>query len=100
MLPNQNQCLIHYNDVVQTNNMCQTNWFDMYLTMLIVVDNNTKNRLVAQCLSEDETVESYKWFLDCILHATDYISPICLFSDADLALMKVIASKIPNIHHF
>jgi hypothetical protein len=100
MSPSQNQCLIRYNDVVQTDNTCQTNWFGMYLTMLIVVDNNTKSRLVAQCLSEDETVESYEWFLNCVLRATNQISPTCIFSDADPALMKAIASKMPNTHHF
>ncbi len=51
-------------------------------------------------MSEDETVESYEWFLDCVLHATNYILPICLFSDSDPALMKAVMSKIPNIHHF
>src|SRR5688572_18090525 len=72
----------------------------MYLTMLIIVNNNTKSCLVTQCLLEDEIVESYEWFLDCILYATNQISPICLFSDADPALIKAIASKISNTYHF
>ena len=72
----------------------------MYLTMLIIVNNNTKSRLVAQCLSEDETVESYEWFLDCILHITNHIPPTCLFSDSDPGLIKAIALKMPNTHHF
>ncbi len=62
MSPTQQQCLIRYNDIVQTDNTCRINWFDMYLTRLVVVDNNTKTRLVAQSLSEDETTESYEWF--------------------------------------
>lgn len=60
MLSNQYQCLLRYNDVIQTDNTCQTNWFDMYLTLLVIIDNNTKSRLVAQCLSKDETTKSYK----------------------------------------
>jgi hypothetical protein len=83
MSPIQHQCLLRYNDVVQTDNTCRTNWFDMYLTL--VVDNNTKSRLVAQCLSEDETVESYEWFLSCLLQTTNNIPHVCLFSDADPA---------------
>ncbi|PKK58010.1 hypothetical protein RhiirC2_797003 [Rhizophagus irregularis] len=68
------------------DNTCRTNWFDMYLTFLVIIDNNTKSHLVAQCLSEDETIESYEWFLDCFLQATNDNPPVCLFSDADPAL--------------
>ena len=82
------------------DNTCQTNWFNMYLTMLIIVNNNTKSCFIAQCLSEDETVESYEWFLDCVLHVTNHISPTCLFSDFDPTLMKAVMSKIFNTHHF
>ena len=72
----------------------------MYLTLLIVIDNNTKSRLVAQCLSEDETIESYEWFLDCLLQTTNNNPPTCLFSDADPALINAVASKLPETHHF
>ena len=68
----------------------------MYLTLLIVVDNNTKSHLVTQCLSEDETIESYEWFFDCLLQTTNNNPPVCLFSDADPA----VASKFPETHHF
>ncbi|EXX64746.1 hypothetical protein RirG_139870 [Rhizophagus irregularis DAOM 197198w] len=100
MSSSQHQCLLQYNDVIQTDNICQTNWFDMYLTFLVVIDNNTKSRLIAQCLSEDETIESYEWFLDCFLQATNDNPPVCLFSDADPALTNAIASKLPRTHHF
>lgn len=100
MSPIQHQCLLRYNDIVQTDNTCRTNWFDMYLTLLVVVDNNTKSRLVAQCLSEDETVDSYEWFLDCLLQTTNNTPPVCLFSDADPALLNAVASKFPETHHF
>ncbi len=51
-------------------------------------------------MSEDETVESYEWFFNCVLHATNHISPTCLFSDSNPTLIKAVVSKIPNIHHF
>ena len=59
------------------------------------IDNNTKTRLVAQSLSDDETTESYEWFLDCLMNATHNTPPIALFSDADPALSSAIASKLP-----
>ncbi|CAB4484277.1 unnamed protein product [Rhizophagus irregularis] len=65
-----------------------------------IVDNNTKSRLVAQCLSEDETIESYEWFLDCLLQTTNNNPPTCLFSDADPALINAVTSKFSESHHF
>ena len=60
MLSNQHQYLLRYNDVVQTDNTCQTNWFDIYLTFLVIVNNNTKSHLITQYLSKDETIKSYE----------------------------------------
>ena len=100
MLPIQQQCLIRYIDVVQTDNTCCTNWFDMYLTLLVVINNNTKTRLVAQSLSDDKTTKSYKWFLDCFMNATHNTTPKALFSDADPALSSAIVSKLPIMQHF
>ncbi|PKY30732.1 hypothetical protein RhiirB3_447968 [Rhizophagus irregularis] len=57
------------------DNTCQTNWFDMYLTLLVVIDNNTKSRLVAQCLSKDETTKNS-------------------------ALINAVSSKFPETHHY
>ena len=54
---NQYQYLLQYNDVIQIDNIYWINWFDMYLTLLVVVNNNTKSRFVAQCLSEDEIIK-------------------------------------------
>ncbi|RIB24399.1 hypothetical protein C2G38_2168662 [Gigaspora rosea] len=59
MSPLQQQYLIQYLDIVQTDNTYKTNWFDMYLTLVVIIDNNTKTRLVAQLLSEDEPTKSY-----------------------------------------
>lgn len=65
-----------------------------------MINNNTKSRFVAQYLSEDEIIENYEWFLDCLLQATNNNPPICLFSDADPALINTIMSKLPRTHHF
>ncbi|CAI2170949.1 7172_t:CDS:2 [Funneliformis geosporum] len=66
----------------------------MYLTLLVVIDNNTKSCLVAQYLSEDETIKSYEWFLGCIFQVTNSILPVYLFSDADPTLINAIVSKM------
>ncbi|CAG8839986.1 25095_t:CDS:1, partial [Cetraspora pellucida] len=100
MSPLQQQYLICYIDIVQTDNMCQTNWFNMYLTLLVVVDNNTRTWLVAQSLSDDETTESYEWFFECLINATHNISPAVLFSDAEPALISAVALKLPETHYF
>jgi len=42
----------------------------MLLSLFLIVDNNTKSRLVAQSLVSDETVETYKWILECTKKAT------------------------------
>ena len=88
--------MVRYIDIIQTDNTCRTNWFDMYLTLLVVIDNNIKTRLVAQSLSDDETIELYEWFLDYLINATYNTSPIALFSDADPTLSSAIASKLPT----
>ncbi|CAG8776315.1 12470_t:CDS:2, partial [Gigaspora rosea] len=87
-------------DEVQTDNTCCTNWFRMYLTLLVAVNSNTKSPLVAQCLSKDETLESYKWFFECMLQVTNNSPPICLFSDADPALISAVTLMMPSIQHF
>ncbi|CAG8486451.1 1863_t:CDS:2, partial [Scutellospora calospora] len=100
MSPLQQQYLIHYIDIIQTDNICQTNWFNMYLTLLVVVDNNIRTWLVAQSLSDDETTESYEWFFECLKNAIHNISPAVLFSDTKPALISAVALKLPEMHHF
>ncbi|CAB5347084.1 unnamed protein product [Rhizophagus irregularis] len=57
-----------------------------------VVNNNTKSRLIAQYLSEDKTIKSYEWFLDCFFQTTNNNSPVCLFTNADPALISAVAT--------
>ncbi|CAG8626302.1 4328_t:CDS:2 [Ambispora gerdemannii] len=42
----------------------------MPLSLFLVVDNNTRSRLVAQALVSDEITESYKWILEYTKKAT------------------------------
>ena len=56
---------LEYYDVILNDNTAKTNYYQMPLSLFLVVDNNTKSQLVAQVLVSDETVESYKWILEC-----------------------------------
>ncbi|CAB4431106.1 unnamed protein product [Rhizophagus irregularis] len=63
----------------------KTNYYQMPLSLFLVVDNNTKSRLVAQALISDESVESYKWILECTKKVT-MTEPLVFVTDADLAM--------------
>jgi len=57
----------------------------MPLSLFLIIDNNTKSRLVAQSLVSDETVESYKWILECTKSVT-MTEPIVFITDTDPAI--------------
>ena len=82
--------------VVICDNTCKTNWYDMYLNLLVVIYNNTKIRLVCQGLSEDETSGSYQWFFQCLRDAIGNLAPQVLFSDSEPALINAVSIIIPE----
>src|SRR5438270_11902816 len=57
----------------------------MPLSLFLIIDNNTKSRLVAQSLISDETVKTYKWILECTKKAT-ITEPMVFVTDADPAM--------------
>lgn len=84
MSPIQIALWMEYYDVILNDNTAKTNRYQMPLSLFLVVDNNTRSRLVAQALISDETTESYKWILDCTKNAT-MIEPLVFVTDADPA---------------
>src|SRR5437868_13167611 len=70
MSPSQIALWLEYHDVVLNDNTVKTNRYNMPLSLFLIVDNNTKSRLVAQSFVSDETVETYKWILECTKKAT------------------------------
>jgi hypothetical protein len=90
MSPAQITLWLEYHDVILNDNTAKTNRYQMPLSLFLVVDNNTKSRLVAQALVSDETVESYKWILDCTKHATTMTEPLVFVTDADPAMDAAI----------
>ena len=85
MSPSQIALWLEYHDVVLNDNTAKTNRYNMPLSLFLIVDNNTKSRLVAQSLVSDETVETYKWILECTKKAT-MTEPMVFVTDADPAM--------------
>jgi len=76
---------LEYHDVVLNDNTAKTNHYNMPLSLFLIFDNNTKSRLIAQSLVSDETVETYKWILECTKKAT-MTEPMVFVTDADPAM--------------
>ena len=89
MSPAQITLWLEYHDVILNDNTAKTNRYQMPLSLFLVTDNNTKSRLVAQALVSDETVESYKWVLECTKNAT-MTEPLVFVTDADSAANAAI----------
>src|SRR5256885_16861140 len=87
MSPEQVIFWLEYHDVILNDNTTKTNCYQMSLSLFLIVDNNTKSRLVAQALVSDETTESYKWILECTKKAT-MTEPLVFVTDADPAAVQ------------
>jgi hypothetical protein len=75
MRPSQIDLWQRFHDVVINDNTSQTNRYRMYLSLMIVVDNHTRSRMVATAVVSDETKETYQWILECLLRATNGFAP-------------------------
>jgi hypothetical protein len=63
MSPDQVNAYERYHDIVIVDTTSKTNQFDMILMLIIVVDNNFKNVIVAAAILEDETEATFAWVL-------------------------------------
>jgi hypothetical protein len=97
MSPAQITLWLKYHDVILNDNTAKTNRYQMPLSLFLVVDNNTKSRLVAQALVSDESVESYKWILECTKKAT-MTEPLVFVTDADPAMDAAITQIYETTH--
>src|SRR5256884_5426717 len=97
MSPSQIALWLEHHDVVLNDNTAKTNHYNMPLSLFLIVDNNTKSRLVAQALVSNETVESYKWILQCTKDAT-MVEPLVFVTDADPAMDAAIAQLYETTH--
>ena len=62
----QVQLLTRFGDVCLLDTTCKTNRYRRPLVLVIVVDNNTRSRLIAQALLPDESMDSFNWLFICL----------------------------------
>ncbi|CAB4405904.1 unnamed protein product [Rhizophagus irregularis] len=99
MSPNQINAYERYHDIVIVDTTSKTNQFDMILMLIIVVDNNFRNIIVAAAILEDETEATFTWILQELKNSCDF-TPTVLYSDADPALISAIKTNYLETHHF
>ncbi|GBC40947.2 protein FAR1-RELATED SEQUENCE 5-like [Rhizophagus irregularis DAOM 181602=DAOM 197198] len=99
MSPDQVNAYGKYHDIVIIDTTSRTNQFDMILMLVIVVDNNFRNLIVAVAILEDETEATFSWTLQELKNSCD-VTPITLYSGADLALISAVKKNYPETHHF
>jgi hypothetical protein len=88
-----------YHDIVIINTTSKTNQFDMILILVIVVDNNFRNLIIAAAILEDETEATFAWVLQELKNLCDIV-PTALYSDTNSALISVIRKNYPETQHF
>ena len=66
---------------------------------MIVVDNNTRSRLVAQTLLPDESINSFNWLFTCLKKGNSEYKPGIIFLDSDSAITVAIAKTFTTTYH-
>ena len=99
MSPDQINAYERYHDIIIIDTTSKTNQFDMILMLVIVVDNNFRNLIVAAAILEDETEATFSWVLQELKNSCD-VTPTALYSDADPALILAVKKNYPETHHF
>src|SRR6266542_188247 len=99
MSPNQVNAYERYHDIVVVDMTSKTNQFDMMLMLIIAVDNNFRNIIVAAAILEDKTEATFAWVLQELKNSCD-VTPTVLSSDADPALISAVRTNYPETRHF
>jgi hypothetical protein len=99
MSPEQRLCYTRFHEVLLFDCTAGTNRHDMVLCLLIVVDNNTRSRLIASALLEDETENSFIWVLQQLKISSNEIYPRVIYTDNDPAMANAISSIFPQSKH-
>ena len=95
----QVQLLSRFGDVCLLDTTCKTNRYRRPLALVIVVDNNTRSRLVAQALLPDESFDSFNWLFICLKKGNSAYEPGVIFSDSDPAIAAAISKNFLLAHH-
>jgi len=100
MSPSQQDLYRQFHDVVLNDNTCKTNKYNMYLSVFMIRDNYGKFRNVANALIEDEMASTYIWILQCLMKATDNVTPKAFWTDSEPGLINAASHVFPLTPHF
>ncbi|CAB4429888.1 unnamed protein product [Rhizophagus irregularis] len=99
MRPSQIELWQKFHDVAINDNTSQTNKYRMYLSLTIVIDNHARSRMAATAVVSNETKNTYRWILECLLRATNGLASRVLFTDADAGMVAAIHETLPSTKH-
>ena len=91
----QKELYCKYNNIIIVDITYNTNWFQMILCIITVVDNNYKTRIVVYAIIEDKILNTYWWIFDTILIETD-VSPRVIFTNSDPFIIRSIKKIYSN----
>jgi hypothetical protein len=97
--PDQRSCYIRFHEVLIFDCTAGTNRYDMVLCLFIIIDNNTKSRLIASALLEDETEASFIWALQQLKKSSYDVNPQVIYTDCDPAMANAISLIYPTSKH-
>ncbi|GES77439.1 protein FAR1-related sequence 12-like [Rhizophagus clarus] len=72
----------------------------MYLSVFMIKNNYGKFCNVANVLVEDEIVSTYIWILQCLIKATNNITPKAFCTDSEPGLINTTAHVFPTTPYF
>ncbi|RIB08957.1 hypothetical protein C2G38_2210197 [Gigaspora rosea] len=96
----RNELWAKFHDVIIQDNTAKTNQYEMALSIFVGIDNNFKTRVLAQALTKYKTLVDYSWILQCILEATESLSPILDQGTLLKDLVKVIESELDKKSYY
>jgi hypothetical protein len=96
MDPQEINLWLRFHDVILCDSTYGANIYKLRLCLLVAIDNNNMSRIVAQAVLSDETADAYKWLFQCLLHATDNVPPVTLFTDSDPAVINACHEIFPT----
>ncbi|XP_071734227.1 protein FAR1-RELATED SEQUENCE 5-like [Rutidosis leptorrhynchoides] len=87
-----------FGDIVSFDATYGTNRYNMRFVPITGIDNHKKLVIFGAALLSRETIDSYKWFIDCILK-TFSTEPDLVTTDQDPAVLEAVAEKFKTTKH-
>ncbi|PKY58326.1 hypothetical protein RhiirA4_480149 [Rhizophagus irregularis] len=98
MSPHQRFLYDNFHNVVILDTTSNTNWFQMMLCVIIVIDNHFKTKIVTSAIIKNEILDTFRWILITIFEETD-INPGVIFTDSDPSIIGTIKEIHLNTNH-